>query len=108
MAGRTLYLRNVPLDVVERLERLAEPAGLSRTAFAVREMAETSRREENAALFDMLPDTTVSTEEIVAALATERPGPQRPAGGDAGRLPLESLAAGNTCQRAEDPLSVTA
>jgi hypothetical protein len=67
MAGRTLYLRIVPLDVVERHERLAERAGLSLTAFAVRELAEASRRAENAALFDTLPDTTVSTEEIVAA-----------------------------------------
>ena len=72
MSGKTLYLRNVPLDVVERLERLAERAGLSLTAFAVRELAEASRREENAALFDTLPDIPVSTEEIVAALATER------------------------------------
>lgn len=37
------------------------------------ELAEASRREENSALFDTLPDTTVSTEEIVAALAKERP-----------------------------------
>jgi hypothetical protein len=72
MAGRTRYLRNVPLVVVERLERLADRAGLSLTAFAVRQLAEASRRAANGALFDTLPDIPVSTEEIVAALATER------------------------------------
>ncbi len=72
MSGKTLYLRNVPLDVVERLERLAGRAGLSLTAFAVRELAEASRRAENAALLDALPDTSVSTDAIVEALAAER------------------------------------
>ena len=33
---RTLYLRNVPDDVVERLERLAVEAGLPLSSFAVR------------------------------------------------------------------------
>jgi hypothetical protein len=72
LSGKTLYLRNVPLDVVERLERLAERAGLSLTAFAVRELAEASRRAENAALFDALPDTPLSNDAIVEALAAER------------------------------------
>ncbi|MGB5134621.1 MAG: hypothetical protein WBN89_05540 [Prochlorococcaceae cyanobacterium] len=70
--GKTLYLRNVPLDVVERLERLAAQAGLSLTAFAVRELAEASTRAENAALLDSLQHTTVSTEAIVESLAAER------------------------------------
>jgi hypothetical protein len=38
----------------------------------VRELAEASRRAENGALFDAIPDTTISTEEIVEALAAER------------------------------------
>ncbi|MFO8238125.1 MAG: hypothetical protein R6U00_07740 [Prochlorococcaceae cyanobacterium] len=58
--------------VVERLERLAAQAGLSLSVFAVRELAETSRRAENAALFDGLPHTAVSTDEIVESLAAER------------------------------------
>lgn len=72
MPGKTLYLRNVPPDVVERLGRPAARAGLSLTAFAVRELAEAPRRAQNAALFDVLPDTPFSTEEIVVALAAER------------------------------------
>ena len=70
--GKTLYLRNVPLEVVERLERLAAQAGLSLTAFAVRELAEASRRADNKALLDGLAHTSVSTHEIVEALAAER------------------------------------
>lgn len=37
---KTLYLRNVPDDVVERLERLAELAKTSVSAVAVRELTE--------------------------------------------------------------------
>jgi len=70
---RTLYLRNVPDEVVERLERLAAGTGLPVSVFAVRELAEASRRADNAALLDSLPDLDVSTEAIVAALSEERP-----------------------------------
>jgi len=40
---RTLYLRNVPDDVVERLERLAARDATSVSAVAIRELAEVSR-----------------------------------------------------------------
>ncbi|MCP9926373.1 hypothetical protein [Cyanobium sp. CH-040] len=70
--GKTLYLRNVPLEVVERLEWLAARAGLSLTAFAVRELEEASRRADNAALLDGLAHTSVPTDAIVQALAAER------------------------------------
>jgi predicted nucleic acid-binding protein len=36
---RTLYLRNVPDDVAERLERMARREGMSLSAFATRELA---------------------------------------------------------------------
>lgn len=52
---RTLYLRNVPDDVIERLERLAALDGTSVTAVAVRELAEVSRRADNPALLGILP-----------------------------------------------------
>ena len=41
---RTLYLRNVPEDVVDRLERLARAANMSLTAVAIRELDAASRR----------------------------------------------------------------
>jgi hypothetical protein len=62
---RTLYLRNVPDDVVERLERLASDAGTSVGAVAVRELAEVSRRADNPALLGALPDLNVSPARIL-------------------------------------------
>jgi hypothetical protein len=69
---RTLYLRNVPDDVVERLERLAARESLSVGALAVRELAEASRRADNAALLEALPDLAVGTADILEALDGER------------------------------------
>lgn len=63
---RTLYLRNVPEDVVERLERLAARDATSVGAAAVRELAEASRRADNPALLGALPDLGVDTAAIVA------------------------------------------
>ena len=47
---KTLYLRNVPKGVTERLESLAARAGLSVSAFAIRELGEVARRADNPAL----------------------------------------------------------
>jgi hypothetical protein len=69
---RTIYLRNVPDEVAERLERLARKTGMSLNAFVVHELSEASRRADAAALLEALPDLPVSTQELVAALATER------------------------------------
>jgi hypothetical protein len=63
---RTLYLRNVPEDVVERLERLAARDATSVAAVAVRELAEVSRRADNPALLGALPDLDVDTATILA------------------------------------------
>jgi hypothetical protein len=63
---RTLYLRNVPDDVVERLERLAARDATSVGAVAVRELAHVSRRADNPALLGALPDLGVDATEIVA------------------------------------------
>ena len=51
---KTLYLRNVPDDVVERLERLAARDAMSVNAVAVRELAEASRRAENQRLLGLV------------------------------------------------------
>jgi plasmid stability protein len=69
---RTLYLRNVPDEVVERLERLAAQDGMSVSAVALRELTEASRRADNPALLGVLPDHGVTTAAIVAELDAER------------------------------------
>ena len=69
---RTLYLRNVPDEVVERLERLAARDATSVAAVAVRELAEVSRRADNPALLGALPDLELDTATIVSDLAGGR------------------------------------
>ena len=69
---RTLYLRNVPDDVAERLERLADREGLSLSAFAVRELAWVSFRADNPALLAALPDLRVDADEVVDDIAAGR------------------------------------
>ena len=69
---RTLYLRNVPDDVAERLERLADREGLSLSAFAVRELAWVSFRADNPALLAAIPDLRVDAGEVVDDIAAGR------------------------------------
>ena len=71
---RSVYLRNVPDDVVERLERLATRAGMSLSAFTVRELREVSRRADNASVLDGLPSLDVETSDIVDAIDESRTG----------------------------------
>ena len=69
---RILYLRNVPDEVGARLELLASRAGMSVSAFAVRELGEVARRADNPSLLGELPDVDVSASDIVADLDTGR------------------------------------
>ena len=69
---RTLYLRNVPDDVVERLEQLAARELTSVSALAVRELAEASRRADNPAVLAALPDLGVDAGAVVAELEAGR------------------------------------
>lgn len=62
---RTLYLRNVPDEVMARLQRLADRDATSVGAIAVRELSEASRRAENPALLGALPDLGISAEQNV-------------------------------------------
>lgn len=71
---RTLYLRNVPDEVVERLERLAARDATSVGAVAVRELAEVTRRADNAALLGALPALAVPATELVTDLDADRAG----------------------------------
>lgn len=71
---KTLYLRNVPDDVVERLERLAARDNTSVSAVAVRELAEASRRADNPALLGALPNLDVDPAALVADVEANRAG----------------------------------
>jgi hypothetical protein len=62
---KTLYLRNVPDEVGERLERLAAREGMSVSAFAARELAVVARRADNPALLGGLPDLGVEASAVV-------------------------------------------
>lgn len=69
---RTLYLRNVPDEVVRRLELLAALDRTSVGAVAVRELAEVSRRADNPALLGVLPDLDIDVTTVVDDLDRER------------------------------------
>lgn len=69
---RTMYLRNVPDAVVERLERLAARERMSVAALAVRELEEVSRRADNPALLGSLPDLDIEPSTIVASVEAGR------------------------------------
>ena len=69
-----MYLRDVPDEVVRRLELMAVQDGVSVGAVAVRELAELSRRADNPVLLGSLPDLGVGTAMIVADLEAGRAG----------------------------------
>lgn len=71
---RTLYLRNVPDEVGERLARLAAREGMSVSAFATRELAIIARRDDNPALLADLPDLSVEAAAIVGDVEAGRAG----------------------------------
>lgn len=65
---RTLYVRNVPDEVVERLEQLAARAGSSVNAVVLEELASAARRTRNAEIFDSLPSLGISAEDTLRAI----------------------------------------
>ena len=69
---KTLYLRNVPDDVSERLAVLAAREGLSVSALALRELAAAARRADNPALLDALADLGVAATDVVGDLEAGR------------------------------------
>ena len=69
---RTLHLRNVPDDVMNRLERLARAANMSVTAVAIRELDAATRRMDNAALIATLPDLNIAADAIAEHIAADR------------------------------------
>ena len=69
---KTLYLRNVPDEVGERLERLAAREGLSVSAFATRELAQLARRADNPDMLADLPDLGVVASAVVSDVESGR------------------------------------
>jgi hypothetical protein len=69
---RTLYLRNVPDEVMDRLERLAGAAKMSVTAVAIRELDVATRRIDNAGLVAALPDLDIPAASIVQSVNADR------------------------------------
>jgi plasmid stability protein len=69
---RTLYLRNVPDDVSDRLAALAAREGMSVSSFAVRELTETAQRADNPALLGELPNLGVPATDVVEDLEAGR------------------------------------
>jgi plasmid stability protein len=62
---RTLYLRNVPDEVVERLERLAARDATSLGAVAVRELTRGVAQSGQSVLLGVLPDLDVDAGTIL-------------------------------------------
>lgn len=71
----TLYLRNVPADVVDRLRRLASETNSSVSAVAVHELDRSTRRVDNAALLARLPDLDISVADVLDAIDAGRDEP---------------------------------
>lgn len=71
---RTLYLRNVPDEVVEGLQHLASREGLSVSAFTVRELHKVARRAANAQLLADAPVIDIDRDTILEVLDESRAG----------------------------------
>ena len=66
---KTLYLRNVPDEVGERL---AAREGVSVSAHATRELAMIARQADNPGLLVDLPELSVGRDELVADVEAGR------------------------------------
>lgn len=69
----TLYLRNVPDDVMARLQALAAATGSSVSATAIAELAAASKRADNPGILAALPDLGVSADRIIVDIEESRP-----------------------------------
>lgn len=69
---RTVYLRNVPDDIAEKLEQLAARERASLNTFVLRELAEIARRADNADLLHDLPDLSIQPTGLAASTSAER------------------------------------
>ena len=67
-----LYLRHVPDEVLDRLQRLAARDGVSVEALAVRELADVSRRVDHVSVLGVLPDLDVAPADLLNDLDEAR------------------------------------
>lgn len=70
----TLYVRNVPGGVVERLETLAGRAGMSVSAYCARALGEVSRAAVNPEILGALPHHGIAVDDVVHAVDDGRAG----------------------------------
>jgi plasmid stability protein len=69
---KTLYLRNVPDEVVDALEVLARDQSMSVSALAVRELKAAVAFRLNADILYAQPDLAVELDDVVAAVRSGR------------------------------------
>ena len=69
---KTLYLRNVPDEVVDALEVLARDQSMSVSALAVRELEAAVAFRLNADILYAQPDLAVELDDVVAAVRSGR------------------------------------
>jgi len=60
----TIYVRNVPDDVVERLSRMAERAKVSVNTYVLWELEAAAQRDGNAELLAALPDLGITASDL--------------------------------------------
>ena len=68
----TLYVRNLPDDVMAALQELAKREGVSVNTLAIRELSQVARSASNAAILDdlhrRLPKLDITVDDILQAL----------------------------------------
>lgn len=69
---RTIYIRNIPDDVAERLEAMAKDRRMSLSALAAETLVQASNRADNARLLAGLPSFRIDTAVIVDDLDRSR------------------------------------
>lgn len=69
---RSLYIRNVPDGLMDRLEAMARASNASVEAVAIRELDIATRCADNAALLATLPDLSIPTGDIVQDVHASR------------------------------------
>ena len=65
---RTLFIHHMPDAVAERLEQLAQRAGVPLSTFALRELTEAAKRSDHASLLSSLVPQTIQRSTILEAL----------------------------------------
>ena len=69
---RTIYIRNIPDEVVERLEAMAKDRRMSLSALAAETLVQASNRADNAHLLGGLQSFRIDTTTIVGDLDDAR------------------------------------